>query len=177
MLQLLRERVRLARADVQLAACKDTNRRFETKVSYVRAGMVERAVSWNRNTRAPGYAALEERVGGAGNAPCLVKRGRNDARHYRRDRARSRKRIASAWCRIVGDDVPSSSVRSETPPIAAVLPAERSRRRAPTPRRRDAAARLGSVPPRSRCTVCVFVTFRTSILGPVSHYARDLWRT
>ena len=54
--------------------------------------------------------------------------------------------MASPWFRIVGDEVPSSSVRSETSPIAACCPRAIA---ASTPDacRRDAAERLGSVPP------------------------------
>ena len=70
----------------------------------------------------------QEHVDAGLSPPCCSGRNENAwhrneiARHYRRARARSRKRIASAWCRIVGEDVPSSSVRSETSPIAACCP-------------------------------------------------------
>ena len=86
--------------------------------------------------------------------PCCSGRNENarhrneNARHYRRARARSRKRIASAWCKIVGEDVPSSSVRSDTSPgaIAAACPRAIAAS-SPDACRRDAAERLGSVPP------------------------------
>ena len=60
------------------------------------------------------------------------------ARHYRRARARSRKRIASAWCKIVGEDVPSSSVRSETSPIGGASTEERDLKNKPAVRREAA---------------------------------------
>ena len=54
--------------------------------------------------------------------------------------------MASPWFRIVGDEVPSSSVRSETSPIAACCPRAIAAS-CPDACRRDVAERLGSVPP------------------------------
>ena len=54
--------------------------------------------------------------------------------------------MASPWFRIVGEDVPSSSVRSETSPIAACCPRAIAASR-PDACRRDAAERLGYAPP------------------------------
>ena len=94
----------------------------------------------------------QEHVDAGLSPPCCSGRNENAwhrneiARHYRRARARSRKRIASTWCRIVGEEVPSSSVRSETSPIAACCPRAIAAS-SPDACRRDAAERLGSVPP------------------------------
>ena len=81
------------------------------------------------------YVGRGGRWGVVGNKRACGYRRDKRARHYRRDRARSRNRIASAWFKIVGEDVPSS-VRLETSPGSS-----------PDACRRDAAERLGSVPP------------------------------
>ena len=88
-------------------------------------------------------------------------------------------RIASAWCRIVGEEVPSSSVRSETSPIAACCPraiAASEPRRLPPRRRREVGQRAA---PEAAALTCVYFLSPSGprILGPVSHYVRDLWRT
>ena len=97
----------------------------------------------------------QEHVDAGLSPPCCSGRNENAwhrneiARHYRRARARSRNRIASAWFRIDGEvgDVPSS-VRSDTSPgaIAAACPRAIAAS-SPDACRRDAAERLGSVPP------------------------------
>ena len=87
--------------------------------------------------------------------------------------------MASPWFRIVGEDVPSSSVRSETVAHRRVLPAgDRGveTRRLPPRRRREVGQRAAPEAAALTC-VCFLSPSGPSILGPVSHYARDLWRT
>ena len=64
--------------------------------------------SGGRNMNKRGYRPVVVVVGTRTRGKC-----------YRRDRARSRKRIASAWFRISGEEVPPSSVSEETSPASS----------------------------------------------------------